>query len=130
MSGKGGKQQAGSRNAKETEAEKQRKKAEQRASQVEQQTAARAQRSRSSLDDGLGDAAASGRRVRSTPASVSPESSPARKTSRNTERGCGRHKEKAGRLNSSEEESELEASGAVVSRGGDKLKKRTGVQVK
>jgi hypothetical protein len=130
MSGKGCKQQAGGRNAKETEAEKQKKKAEQRASQVEQQAAARAQRSRSSLDDGLGDAAVSGRRVRSTPASVSPESSPANKNSRTAERGGSRRKAIAGASSSSEEVDELEAAGAVVSGGFNKLRKRAGFQVK
>jgi hypothetical protein len=128
MSGKGGKQQAGCSNATETEAEKQKRRADQQASQLEQQKAAREQRSLSAVDDCLGDAAGSGRRVQSTPASMSPESSPAKRISRTAERGGSRRKAKAGRLSSSsEEENELEAAGAFESA---KLKKRAGFQVK
>ena len=122
--GKSGKQAAGGRITAETEAERQKRKADEKAVQSERQREARAQRQRSSGDDGLIDASASsGRRPRGT-ASRSPESSPAQKP----KNAAGKRRSTA--LQSSEDEDEMATSGASEAAGQSKLKKGVGMQVK
>jgi flagellar capping protein FliD len=123
MSGRSGKQAAGGRKANETEAEKQRRKADEQASESERQKEARASRQRSSGDDGLIDASASGwKRPRGT-APRSPESSPAQKP----KNAAGKRRSTA--VQSSEDD-EMTTSGASEAAGQNKLKKVVGMQVK